>query len=148
MTTKETQMSNETKNRWLGLRGGLMAAGVLALGALLQGCFGDGGGPPPSCNGSPAVAASWTIDVRATGQPLSCGGAGADTVELVLSGQTFDAACGDGQILTTALNPGTYDADFTLLDANGTVLSMTPTMSVHVSSCGGTNLGNVVFDVN
>jgi hypothetical protein len=156
MTTKETEMtrtSKETKNRgtWQpGLRA-VLSVGVLALGGLLVGC--GGGSPPPAqCNVAPAVGATWTIDKQLTGAVLTCDQAAATTVELTINNTPFDFDCNAGQGLTTELTPGSYSADFALLgpDANGNlqVLSQTQTMTIHVASCGVTDLGDVVLDVN
>jgi hypothetical protein len=146
--TKETEMTDQTKNRWAWRRG--LAVGVLALGGVLHGC-GGGGPPPPACD-PPAIGVTWIIDKAATGARLSCAQAAATEVDLNVNNTAFPADCNAGQVLTTTLAPGNYNVDLTLLgpDANGTlqILSQTPTMTVQVLSCGVTDLGDVPFDVN
>jgi len=148
LMTKETEMTNQVKNRWAW--GKALAVGVLALGGLLQGC--GGGGPPPAACDPPAIGVTWFIDKAATGARLSCDQAAATEVDVNVNNTTFRSDCNAGQVLTTTLAPGNYDVDLTLLgpDANGTlqVLSQTQTMTAHVSSCGITDLGDVPFDVN
>ena len=141
---KETSMSQNTKRQ--GSRTSLRVAalaGVVALGAAVQGC---GGGNGTVCN-PPQVGATWSIDKKATGAPLTCEQAAATTVELTLNGTPFDFSCGAYQGLTTTLQPGAYNADFVLLDANGDVLSQTTQMAITVKTCGVTDLGDVLFDV-
>jgi hypothetical protein len=101
---------------------------------------------PPVCD-PPQVGATWSIDKLATGAPLTCEQAAATTVELTLNGTPFDFSCGAYQGLTTTLQPGAYNADFVLLDANGDVLSQTTQMAITVKTCGVTDLGDVLFDV-
>jgi hypothetical protein len=146
--TKETGMTNQTKNRGAWRWG--LAAGVLALTGMLGGC-GGGGSPPPACD-PPAIGVTWFIDKAATGAHLNCDQAAATEVDLNVNNTPFQADCNAGQVVTTTLAPGDYNVDLTLLgpDANGTlqVLSQTSSMTVHVSSCGITDLGDVPFDVN
>jgi hypothetical protein len=101
---------------------------------------------PPVCD-PPQVGATWSIDKKATGAPLTCEQAAATTVELTLNGTPFDFGCTAYQGLTTTLQPGSYNADFALLDAGGNVLSQTSQMTITVKTCGVTDLGDVLFDV-
>ena len=141
---KETSMSQNAKRP--GSRTSLRVAalaGVVALGAAVQGC---GGGNGTVCN-PPQVGATWSIDKRATGAPLTCEQAAATTVELTLNGTPYDFECNAYQGVTTTVAAGTYQADFVLLDAGGNVLSQTDQMTITVGACNVTDLGDVLFDV-
>lgn len=141
---KETSMSQKTKgNRgWMFSVAGL--AGLVALGAAVQGC--GGGGHGGVCN-PPQVGATWTIDKQATGAQLTCEQAAATTVEMTLNGTPFDFPCNAYQGVTTTVPAGTYQADFALIDPNGNVLSQTQQMTITVGACNVTDLGDVLFDV-
>ena len=65
-----------------------------------------------------------------SGAFLSCADAHAATVELDADDQTFQWPCTDGKGATKSLPPATYNVKIKLLDATGTVLSITPTMPV------------------
>lgn len=95
----------------------------------------------------PQVGATWGLEKQATRAPLTCEQAAAATVELTLNGTPFDFDCGAYQGLTTTLQPGAYNADLALFDAGGNLLSQTNQMAVTVKTCGVTDLGDVLFDI-
>jgi len=91
---------------------------------------------------------TWTIDRQASGAPLSCADAHAATVELDASGTAYQWPCTDGKGATKSLVAGSFDVAIKLLDASGTVLSVTPgTVPVPVTAGQPKALGNVTFDV-
>ncbi len=94
------------------------------------------------------IALSWSIDRPSTRAFLSCADAQAATVELDAGDQTFQWPCTDGKAATRSLPPATYSVTIKLLDATGTVLSLTPTMPVAVAAGQANALGNVIFDVH
>jgi hypothetical protein len=94
------------------------------------------------------ISLSWSIDRLASGHLLSCADANASTVELDADDQTFQWPCSDGRGATKSLPPASYNVTIKLLDATGTVLSITKTMAVPVTAGQPNPLGNVLFDVN
>ena len=94
------------------------------------------------------ITLSWTIDRFATGAPLSCAAAHAAEVELDVGSSTFQWPCADGKAATGSLPADTYSVAVKLLDATGTVLSLTPSMPVTVTTAQPNALGTVTFDVN
>ncbi len=94
------------------------------------------------------ISLSWSIDRPSSGAYLSCADAHASTVEIDANDQTFQWPCTDGKGATKSLPPATYSVKIKLLDATGTVLSITPTMPVAVVAGKPNTLGNVLFDVN
>jgi hypothetical protein len=145
---KETSMSQNTKRPATGIALRVAAlAGVVALGAAMQGCGGGHSGPATVCD-PPQVGATWSIDKRANGAALSCAQANAAVVELTLNNTPYDFQCDAYEGLTQTLPAGNYNADFALIDPNGQVLSQTTQMTITVHSCGVTDLGDVLFDVD
>jgi hypothetical protein len=107
------------------------------------------------------ITLSWSIDRVSNGRVsngrvsngqgsafLSCADAHAATVELDANDQTFQWPCTNGKAATKSLPPATYSVKIKLLDATGTVLSLTPTMPVSVNAGQAQPLGDVLFDVN
>ena len=94
------------------------------------------------------ITLSWAVDRYLTGVGLSCAEAHATKVELDAGAQTFSWACADGKAATGSLPAATYQVTVKLLDATGTVLSVTPTMPVTVTAGQPNALGTVTFDVN
>jgi hypothetical protein len=119
--------------------------------AITAGCTTDLGLAPffsPVITPDQYISLSWSIDRPSSGAYLSCADAHAQTVELDANDQTFQWPCTDGKGATKSLPPATYSVKIKLLDATGTVLSITPTMPVTVSAGQANALGNVLFDVN
>lgn len=145
---KETSMSQKTKQ---GIRTSFRVAalaGVVALGAAMQGCGGGhSGGPGPVCD-PPQVDVTWAIDKQATGAALSCEQAAAVGVELTIDGVHYDFDCSTYEGITTALAAGGHHTvDLALFGANDELLSQTPQMPITVAACGVTVLPQTVFDV-
>jgi hypothetical protein len=119
--------------------------------AITAGCTTDLGLAPffsPVITPDQYISLSWSIDRPSNGAYLSCADAHASTVELDANDQTFQWPCTDGKGATKSLPPATYSVKIKLLDATGTVLSITPTMPVAVVAGKPNTLGNVLFDVN
>ncbi|HVX97559.1 MAG TPA: hypothetical protein VHK47_21785 [Polyangia bacterium] len=143
---KETSMSENTKRpaTRTALRVAALA-GVVALGAAMQGCGGNSG-PATVCD-PPQVDVTWTIEKQSTAAPLSCAQAGAAGVELTIDGVPYDFDCEAYEGLTTALQPGNHTVDLALFSVNDDLLSQTPQMPITVHSCGVTVLPQTIFDV-
>jgi hypothetical protein len=93
------------------------------------------------------ISLSWSIETVA-GVRRTCATAHAATVELDAGTNTFRWPCINGEAATTSLAPASYPVTIKLLDATGTVLSVTPSMPVPVMSGQPSPLGNVFFSVN
>jgi hypothetical protein len=104
--------------------------------------------PSPVTTPDQYITLSWAIDRKSTGDLLSCADAQASSVELDADDMTFQWPCTNRKAATKSLAPATYDVKIKLLDATGTVLSITPSMPVTVTAGQAQALGNVVFDVN
>lgn len=152
-------MSTENKNRGIRSfwRTGVGVLGLVAAAGILPGCFVETSSPPPPavCTTAPAMSATWFIDKSANGAQLTCFQAAGTTVRLTLDAGTagelnFDFPCSNGAGVTTPLDPGRYNAQFTLFGgASGQeVLSTTGVMAVTVATCGVSDLGDVEFTVN
>ncbi len=125
-----------------------VASGMYAITA---GCTVDLGlatFPSPVTTPDQYVTLSWSIDRQSSGAFLSCADAQASAVELDAGDVTFQWPCTNRKGATKSLPPATYDVKIKLLDATGTVLSVTPSMPVTVSAGQAQALGNVIFDVN
>jgi hypothetical protein len=94
------------------------------------------------------ITLSWTIDRFTTRALLSCAEAHPAQVELDVGTNTFLWPCTDGKGATGSLPAATYSVAVKLLDATGTVLSLTPSMPVTVTAAQPNALGTVTFDVN
>jgi hypothetical protein len=117
-----------------------------AQGAPATSGAGGSGGTGGTGGAGQGIALSWTID-RA-GTTLTCDQAGATTVEVDDGQHEFEFKCSDGQDRTTSMTPGSYQVTLRLLDAQGSVLSGTTTMTVTIAAGQLVDLGAVVFDVN
>jgi len=105
---------------------------------------GNGGNGGTTGNPPQGLSLSWTIDRNGT--TLSCAQASAATVQVDDGSQQFNFACGDGHD-TAYLAAGSYPVTIRLLDASGTALSLTSTMTVVVPAGTVINLGSVLFEV-
>jgi hypothetical protein len=95
------------------------------------------------------ITLTWAVERVVTGAPLTCADAHATTVELDAGTTAFRWPCSNGKGATGSLAPGSQDVAIKLLDATGTVLSLTPTMPVAIVAGQPTALtGTVTFDVN
>jgi hypothetical protein len=93
------------------------------------------------------IAFTWSIENQSSRAAETCAQASATTVRVVAGTKTFDLTCTDGKGRTTTLAPGDYAVTLHLQDAQGADLSVTQTMTLHVSAGQLLFLGNVVFDV-
>jgi hypothetical protein len=107
----------------------------------------DAGTVDLSCAPS-AIKAAWTIIQQPDGTLLSCDQVPATSVTINAGAMSQTFPCGAGLLVTDPVPAGSYPVSFTLSDAAGAVVSMTPSMDVPVQACGGADTGTVSFEVN
>jgi len=90
---------------------------------------------------------SWTLDKRATGAPLSCAQAAAETVRLTVDGNSFEWPCDAGQARSPALSPGDHTVTVEVLDAQGLVLSATDAATIQIAAGKDTTPTSIGFAI-
>jgi hypothetical protein len=128
---------------------------LLLLGSI--GACGDGGGFPDAPEPPPIVdpgtfAIDWSITTPG-GQLVTCGEANATTVRVGIVDETsgarasgsFDCLLGGG--VSGALLSSTYDLNFFLLGASGTVATASPQTGVAITAGHTIELAKVAFIV-
>ena len=107
----------------------VLCLGFTAVAAsALSGCVVDNRTNPPtgSCVDQRFATVAWNIEKAATGAPLSCFQANADTVLLFFGQYSYSYNCDDGTNNTDpGLTPGNYATYMQLLAPDNTVLSDT-----------------------
>jgi hypothetical protein len=94
------------------------------------------------------IKAAWTITQQSDGATLSCDQVPATSVTINAGAMSQTFPCGAGLLMSDPVPAGSYPVSFTLSDAAGAVVSMTPSMNVAVRVCGGADTGTVSFEVN
>ena len=94
------------------------------------------------------IKAEWAITQQSDGATLSCDQVPATSVTINAGAMAQTFPCGAGLLMSDPVPAGSYPVSFTLSDAAGTVVSMTPSMNVAVQACGGADTGRVSFEVN
>ena len=126
-----------------------------SLGVVFLFACGSGGGfvdapPPPDASLPGMFSLAWTIQDN-TGAATTCDAAQATTVRVKITNtqdMSFDSQsfnCGLGSAASGGLFAGTYDLDFDLLGASGTIASGTSQMGVALMSGKTTQLTPVTF---
>jgi hypothetical protein len=139
-----------TKSRIRSLAFGLV--GLAALATSGTGCVieSSGGGGP--C--LPDLVVPWSVvqNNPPIDTPITCGTAGADSVDLDVNGEFFmtqlcSPSQGAGNFVVPLANAGSFTLDVFLVAPNGAVLSEAhpPTVTV---GCGGFTTPTVVLPVN
>ena len=139
--TKETEMTNQTKNRGAWRWGPVV--GVLALAGALQGCGGGGSSHGP-CN-TAALQASWAI--TGNGVAVSCAQAGASEVDLIIDSMEVNFDCNAHFGSTPDFGPGTHQVTLELRDSSQTVLSRLGPMTESFGCGEVIDLGTVEFSL-
>ncbi len=113
---------------------GLMLAGA---GCVID--TGPDGGDTGGCY--PNLIIDYTIQ-DSTGVPVTCGAAGAFTVEANVDGVTFPASCprdaSAGSIVVPLQGVGLYNATVNLYDGQRNALAPAQSSSFNITSCGDT----------
>jgi hypothetical protein len=134
-------MTTTSRLRSFGWRS-LLFAGVAALAVTAAGCFGNDGynnnnGHGGTC--SPDLFIDWQIQ-NSSGAPVTCGGAGAATVQVTIDGAPYPQPCvsGDstGNIDPLLQGTGTYNVTVALFDAQGNSVAPAQSISVDINGCG------------
>jgi hypothetical protein len=120
----------------------MIGAVAMALGG--TGCVGDGG-PDSGYHGGGDCLPTLYIDYEienASGYPVTCGGAGAVSVQATVDGVMFPQPCPPnspyGQIVVPLQGLGTYNATVNLFDSKGNPLAPAQSTSFNITSCGDT----------
>lgn len=134
--------SNErTRRLWAPL---FLLAGPIAIALAGSGCVVDTG--PDTGDGTggacyPNLILDYEIQ-NAAGGPVTCGGAGALTVQATVDGVMFPAACptnsSAGSVTVPLQGLGTYNATIDVYDSQGNALAPAQSTSFSISSCGDT----------
>jgi len=139
-----------TKSRIRSWAFGLV--GLAALATSGAGCVIESSGGGGSC--LPDLVVPWSVvqNNPPIDTPITCGTAGADSVDLDVNGQFFmTQACapsqGSGSFLVPAASTGTFRLDVFLVAPGGAVLSEAHPPDVTVG-CNGLTTPTVVLPVN
>ncbi|HVT10217.1 MAG TPA: hypothetical protein VHO67_22310 [Polyangia bacterium] len=116
-------------------------AGPIAIALAGTGCVVETG--PDSGDGScyPNLILDYEIQ-NAAGGPVTCAGAGAQTVQATVDGVMFPVPCpansAAGSVTVPLQGLGTYNATIDVYDSKGNPLAPAQSTSFSISSCGDT----------
>jgi len=124
---------------------------------LLAACGGGGGFPDAKPIDSPAptgtFSLAWTVDDSGS-MPVACDKIGAQTVTVLAHNRAFDGGttevftCATGSGTSQALPAGTYDFDFQLTSASGTLATSATQHGIELVAGQNTPLTPITFTVD
>ena len=126
----------------------ILMIGTVAMSLAGVGCVvetGPDGGYYGGSDCLPNLKIDYEIE-SASGGPVTCGGAGAVSVQATVDGVMFPQVCpagfSTGQIIVPLQGLGTYNATVNLFDSKGNALAPAQSSSFNITSCGDTEPNN------